>query len=62
MRQGGQHVGVNTGVLAVHRRTGIAAINEDERSQHRNRQAALAKLRILVDAWNKLHAARVEVP
>lgn len=40
--KGGQHVGVtSTGVKIVHIPTGITAIVETERSQHRNRQIAL---------------------
>lgn len=57
--RGGQHVGMSTGVLAVHVPTGIAAISEDERSQYKNRQAALEKLRGLVAHKLREQAAEV---
>lgn len=41
---GGQQVGVATGVIVVHKATGIAAISTDERSQLANKRAARAKL------------------
>lgn len=46
--RGGQHVGTPTGVIAIHRPTGVAAICENERSQWKNRQDALIQLRKLV--------------
>jgi protein subunit release factor A len=43
---GGQHQNVTeSGVRITHRPTGITAIARDERSQHRNRQLALERLR-----------------
>lgn len=48
--RGGQHVGVSTGVIVIHRPTGVAVIRDDERSQMRNREAAIAELRRLVQA------------
>jgi peptide chain release factor 2 len=38
---GGQHVGVRTGVKITHLPTGLVALCETERSQHRNRQIAM---------------------
>jgi len=38
---GGQHVGVRTGVKVTHLPTGLIAICNTERSQHRNRQIAV---------------------
>lgn len=56
-RYGGQQVGAGSyGVLAIHKPTGIAAAVTDERSQLRNRKAAIAKLRQLVE----LQAATIE--
>jgi protein subunit release factor A len=43
---GGQHQNVTeSGVRLAHRPTGITALARDERSQHRNRQLALRRLR-----------------
>jgi protein subunit release factor A len=43
---GGQHQNVTeSGVRLTHRHTGITAVARDERSQHRNRQLALRRLR-----------------
>lgn len=43
---GGQHQNVTeSGVRLVHLPTGITAVARDERSQHRNRQLALRRLR-----------------
>jgi len=43
---GGQHQNVTeSGVRLVHLPTGITAVARDERSQHRNRQLALHRLR-----------------
>lgn len=48
-RRGGQHVAKTcTGVLIVHKPTGIAVRMLDERSQYKNKQNALAKLRELL--------------
>jgi protein subunit release factor A len=48
-RQGGQHVGVQTGVIACHRPTGIAVAKDSERSQWKNREAAMDHLRSILD-------------
>jgi protein subunit release factor A len=43
---GGQHQNVTeSGVRLTHRPTGIVAVARDERSQHRNRQLGLRRLR-----------------
>jgi protein subunit release factor A len=47
-RYGGQHVGLSAGVLVVHVPTGIAVVEENERSQLRNREVAIDRLRELV--------------
>lgn len=47
--RGGQQVAPRPGVVAIHRPTGIAAISEDDRSQHGNRVAAIAKLRAVLE-------------
>lgn len=39
---GGQHVGVSSGVKITHEETGIFAVVNTERSQHRNRKIAQA--------------------
>lgn len=41
---GGQHVGTRPGVKVTHIPTGLVAICETERSQHRNKQIALDML------------------
>lgn len=46
--RGGQHFGVSTGVLAVHRLSGIAVACADERSMLKNRETALRKLRAVL--------------
>jgi len=38
---GGQHAGVRSGVKITHIPTGLTAICETERSQHRNKQIAM---------------------
>lgn len=48
--QGGQHVGAPAGVMAHHVPTGIAVVSHDQRSQMRNKEAAMAKLRSLVSS------------
>lgn len=41
---GGQHVGVDTGVKITHLPTGLVAICDTDRSQHRNKQVAMDML------------------
>lgn len=48
---GGQHQNVTeSGVRLIHLPTGVRATARDERSQHRNRQLALARLRARLEA------------
>jgi len=50
---GGQHVNkTETAVRATHIPTGLSAIAQEERSQHLNRNLALARLRVLVEREN----------
>lgn len=39
--KGGQHCGTRTGVKVTHAPTGLVAIVETERSQHRNKEIAV---------------------
>lgn len=48
---GGQHVGVQSGVLALHKPTGIGIVERDERSQLRNRERAVARCRAVVQNY-----------
>jgi protein subunit release factor A len=49
-RYGGQHVGTPIGIIAIHKPTGVAVIEQSERSMHRNRIRAIARLQSLLDA------------
>lgn len=49
VRMGGQHVGVSRGVLVVHVLTGLAVVEQSERSQMRNVERARARLQALLD-------------
>lgn len=52
-QRGGQHVAKQcTAVLVIHRPTGIAVRVMSERSQHANKQKAVARLRELLDAYD----------
>lgn len=60
---GGQHVRRASGVLVVHKPSGLAVVWMEERSQHANRQKALARLELLLrvtehsrasEKWNEL--------
>jgi protein subunit release factor A len=52
---GGQHQNVTeSGVRLVHLPTGVRVVSREERSQHRNRERALARLREKLEArWKK---------
>lgn len=55
---GGQHQNTtDSAVRATHIPTGISAIARDQRSQHRNKQAALDRLRDILIATEELAAA-----
>lgn len=49
VRRGGQHAGVSSGVMVVHKPTGIAVIRESERSMMKNRENAREQLRSILD-------------
>ncbi len=49
-KTGGQHVGLtHSGVLIVHKPTGLGVVSVSERSQFRNKERALVMLEILVE-------------
>lgn len=51
---GGQHQNVTeSGVRLVHLPTGIRVSSREDRSQHRNREIALARLRTKLEALNR---------
>lgn len=57
---GGQHQNVTeSGVRLVHLPTGVRATAREERSQHRNRSMALARLRARLEARNEREKPRV---
>ncbi len=57
---GGQHQNTTeSGVRLVHLPTGIRAVARDERSQHRNRALALARLREKLEERNRPRKKRV---
>jgi peptide chain release factor 2 len=57
---GGQHQNVTeSGVRLVHLPTGVRASARDERSQHRNRALALARLRKKLEAMTRRKTPRV---
>lgn len=57
---GGQHQNTTeSGVRLVHLPTGVRASARDERSQHRNRQLALARLREKLEELNRRDKPRV---
>jgi protein subunit release factor A len=57
---GGQHQNVTeSGVRLVHLPTGVRAVAREERSQHRNREVALARLRARLEARNRRPEPRV---
>jgi len=58
---GGQHQNVTeSGVRLVHLPTGIRVVSREERSQHRNRARALARLREKLEARRKKAKPRVK--
>lgn len=58
---GGQHQNTTeSGVRLVHRPTGIRCESRAERSQHRNKAIALARLRAKLEARNRPEAPRRE--
>ncbi len=57
--KGGQHQNTtDSGVRLVHRPTGLRVESRTERSQHRNRQKALDRLRAKLEALNAEDAPR----
>lgn len=58
--KGGQHQNTTeSGVRLVHRPSGVRAESRTERSQHRNRHRALARLREKLEARNQVDEPRV---
>jgi protein subunit release factor A len=58
---GGQHQNVTeSGVRLVHLPTGIRVVSREERSQHRNRERALARLRDKLEARRRKAKPRVK--
>ena len=58
--KGGQHVNkVESAVRIKHRETKIVVPSQDERSQHRNKEIALARLRKKLEALNKKRKKRI---
>lgn len=56
---GGQHQNTTeSGVRLVHLATGIRAVAREERSQHRNRARALARLREKLEELNRVEKPR----
>jgi peptide chain release factor 2 len=57
---GGQHQNATeSGVRLVHLPTGVRAVSREERSQHRNRALALARLRDRLEERNRRDPPRV---
>lgn len=58
--KGGQHQNrTESGVRLTHLPTGIVTVSRRERSQHRNRKIALARLRTRLDELNRPRTPRV---
>lgn len=47
--RGGQHVGVSSGVLVIHKPTGVAIVRKNQRSMLQNKDAALQALYDVLD-------------
>jgi protein subunit release factor A len=57
---GGQHQNMTeSGVRLVHLPTGVRVVAREERSQHRNREIALGRLRARLEARNRRPEPRV---
>jgi protein subunit release factor A len=58
--KGGQHQNTtDSGVRLIHRPTGLRAESRSDRSQHRNRALALARLRKKLEARNRVEPPRL---
>ena len=58
--KGGQHQNkVESGVRLTHRPTGLVVVSRKHRSQHRNREAALERLKQKLEARNRRDRPRV---
>ena len=58
--KGGQHINkTETAVRITHRETKIVLMCQDERSQHRNKEIALDRLRKKLEAFNKRRKKRI---
>lgn len=48
--KGGQHVGLtSSGVLIMHKTTGLGVVSMNERSQHKNKELALIMLEMVIE-------------
>lgn len=48
--RGGQHVGLtSSGVLIMHKPTGLGIVSMNERSQHKNKELALIMLEMVIE-------------
>ena len=58
--KGGQHVNkTESAVRIIHRKTRVIVTCQDERSQHRNKEIALSRLRKKLKALNKKQKRRI---